>query len=150
VGHWEFGLLHRFLVIISVFHLLFIINSREKTDVKSGGGDYFSRNKKEKGNYKMNLEKRVNRGIDWLDENIEGWRDKIKIEKLDIGSARDCILGQLLGSYGEKKHFGLNKVSGVILGFNATEALKTDYNVSELEFQHGELTKIWKDKLGAR
>ncbi len=37
---------------------------------------------------------RIDKGIALLDENVRGWRDKINLRTLDLGSAKQCILGQ--------------------------------------------------------
>lgn len=40
------------------------------------------------------IETRVARGVALLDEKLPGWVDRIDLEKLDLSSACDCILGQ--------------------------------------------------------
>jgi len=41
------------------------------------------------------LEKRVDAGINYLNENHPGWADKINVDSLDINSSDYCICGQL-------------------------------------------------------
>lgn len=38
---------------------------------------------------------RVAAGIQLLDDNVEGWRDKINLETFNIQNTRNCILGQI-------------------------------------------------------
>ena len=40
---------------------------------------------------------RVARGVQWLDDNHDGWRERIDWDRLDLDDLNDCILGQLLG-----------------------------------------------------
>ena len=42
---------------------------------------------------------RVQAGAAWLDEHESGWVDRIDLDRLDINSECQCILGQLHGSY---------------------------------------------------
>lgn len=49
---------------------------------------------------KSPYESRVKAGIAWLEENApEGWKGKIDLQKLDLCSQYDCILGQIYGHY---------------------------------------------------
>jgi len=41
------------------------------------------------------LERRVERGIAWLDEVKPGWRDLIDVSELDMPDANQCICGQV-------------------------------------------------------
>jgi len=45
------------------------------------------------------VRERVKKGMEFLDINVPGWRSQISIERLDMGSCEDCILGQLFGHY---------------------------------------------------
>ncbi len=42
---------------------------------------------------------RVRNGIEWLDENIPDWLQRLDVERLDMKSDCKCILGQLDGSW---------------------------------------------------
>lgn len=44
-------------------------------------------------------EKRVARGVKWLDANAPGWTLKVNPDTLDLGTSRDCVLGQVYGDY---------------------------------------------------
>lgn len=50
----------------------------------------------------------VERGIALLDERVPGWRDRINLDDLDMGSITKCVLGQLFGQYVD----GLNELFG--------------------------------------
>jgi hypothetical protein len=38
---------------------------------------------------------RVTRGAQLLDEKVPGWADRIDVSKLEMGSAFDCVAGQM-------------------------------------------------------
>jgi hypothetical protein len=66
----------------------------------------------------------VHRGIEFLNEKIPGWQDKINPEILDMGSSYYCILGQLF----ETEFKSLNNTEyfspynyGVKVGFSEIE-----------------------------
>ena len=48
------------------------------------------------------IEKRVAAGAKLLDEKHPGWRAKIKPAMLNMRSCQYCVLGQLLGMFGER------------------------------------------------
>lgn len=79
---------------------------------------------------------KVAAGIKLLDSKKPGWRSKIVMDELDLGSCDVCVLGQVFGSYDSGKYtLGLDSYDTKDYGFN------TDYSMSEL-------TKAWKDALG--
>lgn len=45
------------------------------------------------------LDPRVKRGVAWLDENVEGWAEKINLELFNIRQASSCVLGQIYADY---------------------------------------------------
>lgn len=47
------------------------------------------------------LTARVQAGIELLDANAPGWRDKVNPATLDMQSSWRCVLGQVYGSLGE-------------------------------------------------
>ena len=47
------------------------------------------------------FEEQVSKGIEVLNRNRPNWRDKIDIEALDTNDWRDCVLGQVFGSYSD-------------------------------------------------
>lgn len=47
------------------------------------------------------MEKKVEKGAEFLDDIRPGWEDEIDIESLDMGYCRICILGQLYGTFGK-------------------------------------------------
>ena len=85
---------------------------------------------------------KVAAGIKFLDSKAASglvsanWRDKVKLDSLDLGSCDVCVLGQLFGSYSDGQYeLGLDTYDSKSYGFN------TDYSF-------GELTQAWKDALG--
>jgi hypothetical protein len=47
----------------------------------------------------MTLEESVADRARWLDQKVPGWEHRINLDTLDIKSCRNCVLGQLFGSY---------------------------------------------------
>lgn len=45
------------------------------------------------------VEERVASGAYMLDVHAPGWRDKIDLDRLNVRSCDDCILGQVFGEY---------------------------------------------------
>lgn len=45
------------------------------------------------------LRTRIERGAKLLDERVPGWRERIDLDRLDMGNSLHCILGQCFGSY---------------------------------------------------
>ncbi len=43
----------------------------------------------------MTAKERVEKGAELLDEKRQGWEDEIVLDVLDLGSCRNCIIGQL-------------------------------------------------------
>lgn len=85
---------------------------------------------------------KVAAGIKFLDSKVSSgkvpanWRDKIKLEDLDLASCGVCVLGQLFGDYSDGKYaLDIDNYDTKDYGFN------TDY-----DFQ--QLTAAWKDALG--
>lgn len=75
---------------------------------------------------------KVNAGIALLDSEKPGWRDKIDLGTLDLGSCAVCILGQVFGEY----ETGIDEldINGYDYGFNGDN--------------YRELTAAWKEALG--
>lgn len=85
---------------------------------------------------------KVAAGIKFLDSKVSSglvsanWRDKVKLDSLDLGSCDVCVLGQLFGSYSDGQYeLDLDTYDSKSYGFN------TDYSFAEL-------TQAWKDALG--
>lgn len=47
----------------------------------------------------MTIQDRVARGVALLDERSPGWVNKVSLNKLNMWSSADCIVGQVLGNY---------------------------------------------------
>jgi hypothetical protein len=78
----------------------------------------------------------VNAGIKLLDEQQPGWRDKIDLETLNLGSCSVCVLGQIFGDYEE----GTIELD--------IEDDPYQYGFNALNGGMEQLTQAWKDALG--
>lgn len=68
------------------------------------------------------MKNNVLRGIELLDRQVPGWRDRIDWDKLDMANCYRCILGQLFGKYSEGVE-ELGVLSGTHYGFDAPPCL---------------------------
>jgi hypothetical protein len=90
----------------------------------------------------VELEERVQRGAQLLDEKYPGWADRIDLRSFSISSPWLCILGQLFGGYLEGV-YSLNIVQQEALyGFNIkpTEPFST----------FRQLQKLWQEAIEER
>ena len=90
------------------------------------------------------VEKRVRAGIRFLDKQYgKGWRKKIDLTKLNMGSFCDCILGQIGGHYAfHREKLGISGDRATDLGFNLpTEDI---LSISDYFAQWLILTQTWR------
>ena len=58
-------------------------------------------------------------GAEFLDEDFPGWADRIDVDRLDLTSGCDCVLGQLFGGFRDGVELlGLTLSVSRVLGFN--------------------------------
>jgi len=95
----------------------------------------------------LSIQRKVNRGVKWLDKNIgrKKWAKKIKVKQLDLQSPNTCMIGEVLGGYDELENkFGVDNDSAVELGFFVDKD-HTDHENAEC-VQRGKysvLTALW-------
>lgn len=73
------------------------------------------------------LDPRVARGVEWLDNNIEDWSEKIDLPTFDITHVDSCVIGQVAGSYWACDRLGIGGGERYTLGFNSEHGGMTDY-----------------------
>ena len=88
------------------------------------------------------IEKRVDRGIKWLDKKRPGWHKKIVFKNLDMGGLKTCICGQVFGNY-MNVTFSTDRYgkSAVSLGFITKDSLLDG------EDHWDALGEVWKQKI---
>jgi hypothetical protein len=92
-------------------------------------------------------QKRVERGIRYLDKHKPGWRDEVNVETLDLSHGDRCILGQCYGSYGNGAgQLGIEWEKARQLGFAAGTEETPHYFVRD---EYDSLTEEWKLALHA-
>lgn len=85
------------------------------------------------------MKEKIKLGMDLLDEKVPGWRDRIDLKNLNMGSCESCILGQLFNDFG--------------LGLKKLDIDLYDTTIFELAFEkssgesYTQLTKNWKQAL---
>lgn len=91
----------------------------------------------------------VNRGIEFLDTHIPGWEDDIDMEKLNMSSQCNCVVGQLLGFYRALHTVFPHAAKGSYYGFD----IPTDVSFNQLPFVDnlwGALEDVWKERINAK
>jgi hypothetical protein len=93
------------------------------------------------------IENRVHAGIALLDERVPRWHERIDLDRLNIRSSSDCVLGQLYSFYG----IGLSALHinehQAIYGFAADAERWTG---AELESYFAALTNQWRAMIRER
>lgn len=85
------------------------------------------------------MKNNVLRGIELLDRQVPGWRDRIDWDKLDMTNCYKCILGQLFGEYSEGVE-ELGALPGSHYGFDAPPYLGS--GITSKYFT--ELAELWR------
>ena len=96
---------------------------------------------------------RVDNGIQWLLTHAKEFVGVIDLERLDIGNACQCVIGQIYGNYNKVNPAGVRAVV-VNCGFLCPGKLADVGEVSEESFYsagqrlyYRALTKRWKERL---
>lgn len=97
----------------------------------------------------MYMEKEVQRGVALLDERRPGWDSRIDLDRLNLASSVDCVLGLEFGNYGQGLYM-LNIGAGAPFGFSlpwGLEAAIAPWKGIEL---YQALTLTWKHEIMRR
>ena len=95
----------------------------------------------------VTLPKNVERGAELLDRELPGWDERIDLDRLDLGSTCDCIVGQLNPAHAHFKHHRYSK---------GIEALGVETRPSRFGFntwgqqRFASLTAAWKRLIESR
>lgn len=97
------------------------------------------------------FEVEIARGAAFLDEKTPGWRERIDLDKLDLGECDVCVLGQLSGTDDRwawttvVRNFGLSTRIVHKFGFSVDDSDDLFYDDSgELDELYNQLTQEWK------
>lgn len=90
----------------------------------------------------------VARGAAVFDEMLPGWHQWINLDRLDISSCEDCVVGQLVGDY----RFNAERVREFIrMRTGQPVSILTDYGLtSEISGDMELLTQSWIDLIEKR
>jgi hypothetical protein len=103
------------------------------------------------------IPQRVARGAALLDEKLPGWHERIDLDRLDLASSCDCVLGQEFADHSDAKAdvdpyaVGLDKLD--LWGFEAAEdgfESYSEHDDDEADADHAALTAEWKRVILAR
>lgn len=84
----------------------------------------------------MTVEERVSRGAALLDRKVPGWENRIDLDRLDISSTANCILGQLYSPTTSWVGEGYTNLYAVGMG--------TDISILDEYVDFPELKAEWK------
>lgn len=88
-------------------------------------------------------ENQIARGIELLDKQHPGWREKINLDDLSIASSDRCIVGQLYGSF-------WNGAEQMVPTYGSSRPFWEEHGLYlERVGGYGRLTKEWKLALSA-
>lgn len=101
----------------------------------------------------VDIKLRIERGMKLLDSKYPGWRSKVNVEKLNMSSPENCVLGQLYGDLFD----GLDTLGVSICTWKAASygfAIDVDetvesglMNLCDRSPCLEALTRIWKQEL---
>ena len=89
------------------------------------------------------IRQRVELGMAWLDARHPGWHDLIDLDRLDVASPCNCLLGQTLGGF-DLHVAGLDMDQAAALGFDASSSHD---GIGE---EYGALTEVWRTAIRER
>jgi hypothetical protein len=92
---------------------------------------------------------RVDKGIAFLDEHVQGWRDDVSTEILDIACGASCILGQIGTKRMHLSEFAICPYTTVRnrLLIDSGEAEDLGFYATPCTPDAELLTQVWKEKL---
>lgn len=97
---------------------------------------------------------RVAAGAAWLDQHEPGWWQRINLDRLNLNSECNCILGQLHGRYNDAPAVGAAALNGdggshyAILRWALPLGFALDWDDCRTDGR--ELTAAWRDLISAR
>ena len=101
------------------------------------------------------VRERVQQGAAYLDEMDPGWHRQVDPNTLELGSGRQCVLGQLHGEFrlglGRSRLISLSSaprasLSPVAYGFKCVEGVSGEWQARDYEL----LTAAWRNAVLAR
>lgn len=96
------------------------------------------------------IERKVAKGVKWLDKNIgrAKWSKKIKANHLNLGSSMTCVIGEVLGDYNElNEQYSIGDEEADSMGFVINNPLSEEYNVQVRLQRYAILTAVWMGTL---
>lgn len=88
----------------------------------------------------------VSAGAELLDRKRPDWFLRVNLDKLDLGSGYECVLGQLYGAYAS----GVDRLE---LDWDADEPTRLGFSAHGLpggDLNYPELTELWLDQIQYR
>lgn len=85
------------------------------------------------------IDERVQRGANLLDQVRPGWHTRVDITRLHLGSCTRCVLGQLFGEF--------RGGTAVLFPGDAAESIAYGFDGDD---EHTELTLAWLDLINER
>ena len=89
------------------------------------------------------LRERVELGMTWLDARHPGWHDLIDLDRLDVSSPCNCLLGQTIGGF-DLHAARLDIDQAAALGFDASSSH------DDMADEYAALTEVWRTVIERR
>ncbi len=90
----------------------------------------------------LTIDEAIDRCISLLDDKVPDWRDKINVDKLEMGCPKKCLLGQIFGEYS----IGMKKLFRKVLWHDIYQ-YGLDISPGKSTFTFEQLTIAWKQRL---
>ncbi|MEV4271960.1 hypothetical protein [Micromonospora aurantiaca (nom. illeg.)] len=89
------------------------------------------------------LRERVELGMAWLDARHPGWHDLIDLDRLDVASPCNCLLGQTLGAW-DLHTVGMDVDQLAACGLDAASSH------DDMGEEYAALTRLWRAAIEQR
>ena len=99
-------------------------------------------------NFEKVIRGRVARGAELLDSIRPGWRKEVDLDRLDLSSCHECVLGQLFGGY----TYGEDELQRAVPDFyyDHSVSIGAFYGFSKTireDFRWEDLNKAWREEI---
>ena len=92
----------------------------------------------------------VKRGADVLDKQMPDWLHRVDLDRLDLGSCVQCVLGQLSGRHDFAAYESVLRELAPEDENEEDWAERHGFDTSSLDYDYEELTTAWKQYITGR
>ena len=98
---------------------------------------------------RQELKKRINLGVEWLDNVIPDWYVAIELDRLNMNQPRSCICGQVFSDFWKVIIGGISgrKKGESKYGMSRLEAERRGFYLIGYDRYYDMLTSLWLEKI---